>query len=158
METQTPQSEYHAKHNLKKPSHQRVWKHGLSGHPIHCLWRSMVNRCHGKSNSSYPRYGARGITVCELWRRDFYEFFKWATQNGYVKGLFIDRIDGAKGYCPDNCRFVTLLESCHNTKTFRRTKELANKVKNLASQKLSISEISRRSGVSRATVRRAIAQ
>ena len=37
--------------------------------------------------------------------------------NGYSDSLSIDRIDNSKGYCPDNCRFVTMAEQARNKTT-----------------------------------------
>lgn len=47
------------------------------------------------------------MSVCEDWMK--YENFKnWAEQNGYSEELSIDRIDGSKGYSPENCRWVSM--------------------------------------------------
>ena len=35
-------------------------------------------------------------------------------ENGWAKGLTLDRIDNNKGYSPDNCRWVTRLQQCYN--------------------------------------------
>lgn len=52
----------------------------------------------------YKDYGAKGILVCEEWHnRD--NFRKWANENGYSKGMRLERIDAKKGYEPSNCRF-----------------------------------------------------
>ena len=59
-------------------------------------------------------YGGRGITVCDEWNKNFQSFYSWAMENGYSDGLTIDRKDVAGGYCPDNCRFVTMKEQQSN--------------------------------------------
>ena len=39
------------------------------------------------------------------------KFEKWAVNSVYSEGLTIDRIDSTKGYCPENCRWVSLSEN-----------------------------------------------
>ena len=38
-------------------------------------------------------------------------FKKWALENGYQKGLAIDRINPNDDYKPSNCRFITVSEN-----------------------------------------------
>lgn len=82
-------------------------QHGLSKHPLHRVWSTMKNRCYNASAHNYKWYGAKGISVCNKWRKDFKEFYDWAMLNGYEQGLTIDRIKNSQGYCPRNCRFIT---------------------------------------------------
>jgi hypothetical protein len=42
--------------------------HGMSKHPAYHIWRTMIARCHLKSQQAYNRYGGRGIKVCRRWR------------------------------------------------------------------------------------------
>lgn len=42
--------------------------HHQSRTPDWNRWNSMVARCHCATSRDYPRYGGRGITVCDRWR------------------------------------------------------------------------------------------
>lgn len=90
--------------------------HGKSKSRIHKEWRGILHRCKNPSASHYENYGGRGIEVCEEWKGEsgFINFYNWAVQNGYSDDLTLDRKDNNKGYSPDNCRWVTHMENCHN--------------------------------------------
>lgn len=97
-------------------------KHGLCGTRIYNIWENMKRRCYNPAHDSYKNYGARGITVCEEWLRSFESFAKWANENGYREDLTLDRIDGNKGYSPDNCRWATWEEQNRNRRPYKRKK------------------------------------
>ena len=62
----------------------------------------MMRRCYNPNSIAFKHYGAKGIKVCEPWK-DRETFRKWACENGYKKGLRLNRKDSTKDYTPDNC-------------------------------------------------------
>ncbi len=72
----------------------------------------MKRRCHEPTDKDFPKYGARGITVCDLWRDDFAAFRDCVGER--PAGTTIDRIDPKKGYAPGNVRWATPLEQSRN--------------------------------------------
>ena len=77
----------------------------------------MIARCTCEYRHNYYAYGGRGISVCDEWTESFENFYSWSIDNGYEKGLSIERIDNDKGYSPDNCRFIPLCEQGKNRRS-----------------------------------------
>lgn len=90
----------------------RTKKHGMYGTPEYLAWHSMIQRCENPKSPKWPRYGGRGITVCDEWH-DFANFF--ANMGARPEGGTLDRIDNEKGYSPDNCRWTTRTVQQNNT-------------------------------------------
>ena len=75
---------------------------GSKGTGLGHLHYKMMSRCYREKDVMYKDYGAKGIKVCDEWH-DRETFKKWCNENGYVKGLKLNRIDSTKDYCPENC-------------------------------------------------------
>ena len=91
--------------------------HGLRKHPLYGVWLNMKDRCYNPNNSHFKYYGSKGITVCDEWKDDFKLFYDWMIDNGYYKGMSIDRIDNSLGYSPTNCRIIPLSSQSSNRTT-----------------------------------------
>lgn len=60
--------------NIEKTK-KRLTKHGYCKNELYNTWCGIINRCYNKNHISYKNYGARGIAVCDKWRRDFIMFY-----------------------------------------------------------------------------------
>lgn len=88
--------------------------HRLTKHRLYGIWLGIKKRCYNEKEKSYPRYGGRGIRVCSKWENDFMSFYNWAINNGWGKGLVLDRINNDGNYEPVNCRFTTVTVNNNN--------------------------------------------
>jgi len=91
--------------------------HGLSRNKLYQVHIGMVKRCYDSSRPKYKDWGGRGITVCEEWldkESGLKSFVEWAENNGYEKGLDLDREDNDGNYEPSNCRFISHRDNCLN--------------------------------------------
>lgn len=91
-------------------------------------WSAMKQRCLNPNNPKYPRYGGRGIKVCEEWL-DIVGFAEWAKNNGWSEGLTLDRIDNNGDYCPENCRWVSVSENSKKKSTTKISDEIAQEIR-----------------------------
>lgn len=80
--------------------------HGMSGTKIYNTWLGIIARCYNPNHTSYPRYGAVGVTICDDWRYSFETFY--ADMGDIPEGCEINRKRAAKEYNKENCEWVSL--------------------------------------------------
>lgn len=117
---------------------QKGEQHGMANTPLYKVWQAMKDRIYNKNNKYFHYYGGRGLTLCEEWE-SFSAFNKWAMENGYQKGLDLDRINNDLGYSPENCRWIPHAENLQNT---RRKQEVV-----LDGKRVPVAEIAKRYNV-----------
>lgn len=76
------------------------------------VWRNMRNRCNPSYKDKHPRYGGRGIKVCDRW--EAFENFVEDMLPTYQEGLSLDRRNNDRHYTPANCHWVTPLAQVSN--------------------------------------------
>lgn len=79
-------------------------------------WSGMIQRCLNPKHPRYADYGGRGITVCNLWSNSFEAFL--ADMGECPDDFVMDRRDNDKGYCKDNCQWVSHAVSALNKRKY----------------------------------------
>lgn len=91
-------------------------RHGHTGvgwaTPEYKTWAGIIARCCVPSNGTYPKYGGKGISVCDRWR--IFENFLSDMGSKPSADHSIDRIDNSQGYHPENCRWATRTQQGRN--------------------------------------------
>lgn len=107
------------------------------------IWRGMVARCHRPTAKDFTNYGARGIWVCESWRRSFDAFFANMGSRP-TPDHSIDRIDNDGPYSPENCVWSTRQAQARNRRSSR--------IIEFNGQRLNLCEWSTRTGIGRVLI------
>jgi hypothetical protein len=113
--------------------------HGRGGTNIYSTWSKMISRCHNEKDKVFRYYGARGIHVCERWRKSFKAFLEDMGDKPDAR-LTLDRIDNSGPYSKGNCRWATMSEQRRNSR------QAVIWIEN-AGERLPLSEWSTRTGI-----------
>ncbi len=92
--------------------HPRYNPLAIRRHPLLGTWKAMRRRCESPKHRSFPRYGGRGIKVCERWQ-DLRNFIEDMGPRPTPKHT-LDRIDNDGDYAPGNVRWATQAEQLRN--------------------------------------------
>lgn len=136
----------------KRPRHLNAMRHG------HCAergrsrewrcWNAMIRRCKYASMDRYPRYGGRGITVCDRWLS--FENFLADMGNAPSEKHTIGRMDNDLNYEPGNVQWELMIDQQQNTS---RTRHLS-----FQGRTQSLQSWANETGLSRTTITQRIDQ
>ena len=98
----------------------KVERHGMYNTKEHKAWSEMKYRCYNKNATSYSRYGALGIEVCEKWINSFTSFYE--DMGKCPEGYSLDRINPEGNYTPENCRWADVYTQARNKKSNTNSK------------------------------------
>jgi hypothetical protein len=79
----------------------------------------MKQRCLNSRHKEFPRYGGRGISVCQKWIDSFEAFFTYIGPRP-GPGYSLDREDNDGNYEPGNVRWATAFEQTHNRRANKK--------------------------------------
>ncbi len=115
-------------------------------HPLYNVWMAMTRRCRNTQCQEYPRYGGRGIKVCERWL-EFKNFVEdMGPKPDELQRWTVEREDVDGDYEPGNCKWATYKEQNSNRRD--------NQYVLVQGQRVAVTEGSRLLGIPRASFQR----
>jgi hypothetical protein len=144
-----------------------VTKHGDSNwagrkaesHIIYSKWQSVKARCLYKTTPSYPRYGGRGITICDGYRYN-YEFFKADLGEQPSKEHSVDRVNPNLSYSCGKCDHCNENGWPMNIRWANQETQANNKCNSIVlfynGERITASQAQRKYGIHRTVIRKRI--
>lgn len=80
--------------------------HGLSHSAFYKIRTALIHKCYKENNQSYKLFGAKGITICELWRNSARDMHEWAISKGWEQGDVICLKENEKEFNPQTVLLV----------------------------------------------------
>ncbi len=112
--------------------------HGFKGTRVYRIWSGMWNRCRNDKSKDFPRYGGRGIKVCDRWNS--FELFL-EDMGEPDSNATIERKNNDLGYCKSNCVWASNITQARNRRS--------NVILTFNGETLCLSEWSERLGVNK---------
>jgi hypothetical protein len=124
---------------------ERSTTHGHKSHGersiTYVAWVNMKGRCSNPFRPDYKNYGGRGITYDPSWER--FETFL-ADMGEKPSRMTLERVDNAKGYSKDNCKWAS--------RSMQNINRRNNVFYTLNGVSKTLSEWSRQNGIGRVTM------
>lgn len=86
----------------------------VPAHPLYNIYYNIYGRCYNKNRDNYKYYGGKGVVICDEWLNNPKLFIEWALQNGWRRGLQIDKDIKSKElginppiYSPECCSIIS---------------------------------------------------
>lgn len=118
-------------------------EHLTSVTDLYCIRARILQGCYNPNNVAYNKYGAIGVTVCDLWRNSAKDFHDWCLKNKWKKGDVVHLKRGKTVFSPENCAILHPSES--------QREQLAKRI-TIDGENLNVYEWSEISGIPRHTI------
>ncbi|MHC4162547.1 MAG: helix-turn-helix domain-containing protein [Planctomycetota bacterium] len=115
-------------------------------------WKHAIDRCENRDSKDWPRYGGRGIRVCERWH-SFEKFLADMGRRPSPKHS-IDRINNDGHYEPGNCRWATKSEQAKNRRPLKLSRDQVAQIRIELHAGVRAADIASRFGVSASQIYR----
>lgn len=133
-----------------RPGARPFERHGEAGRGkatrLYRAWCYMHARCKPQ-HAQRADYFDRGIGVCRRWKS--YSAFRTDMGPHPGDGWTLDRIDGDRGYSPNNCRWASQYTQQRNRRNTKLTLELAREIFVQRKQGVSAIKLGRKYNVSK---------